>query len=300
MISLYGLTIQLVDSPTSLADEADIVWERRRVSAFELEGPARGWSRHDFGPGREVHFRFEVSADGRSVRSEALPWVHAEDLFTTFAEAVMRSIFRRRGIVSFHAAALARGERAILLMGDKGAGKSTLSAALALRGWSVVSDDLVRLIEGEPGWCVLPGSRDIKLRADAVAALALDRAVLGKRWESAGAHAAPPEDNKFILRQPDLVGEEPTPLAAIYVLGPRHVGLATEPLVERLAPADRLNALLRNLSEAVCCVMDWAPLDAAPTVLSLLASTPISRVHMSEGLDDQNLDAICNVFAAGH
>ncbi len=41
-----------------------------------------------------------------------------------------------------HAAVLARGERALILPGDPGAGKSTLTAALMLDGWRLLSDEL--------------------------------------------------------------------------------------------------------------------------------------------------------------
>lgn len=49
-----------------------------------------------------------------------------------------------------HAAVLARGDRAVILPGPPGAGKSTLTAALALSGWRLLSDELT-LIDPETG-----------------------------------------------------------------------------------------------------------------------------------------------------
>ena len=49
-----------------------------------------------------------------------------------------------------HAAVLARGDDAVILPGPPGAGKSTLTAALALRGWRLLSDELT-LIDPETG-----------------------------------------------------------------------------------------------------------------------------------------------------
>ncbi len=49
-----------------------------------------------------------------------------------------------------HAAVLARGDDAVILPGPPGAGKSTLTAARALRGWRLLSDELT-LIDPETG-----------------------------------------------------------------------------------------------------------------------------------------------------
>lgn len=44
-----------------------------------------------------------------------------------------------------HAAVVARGDRAVILPGDPGAGKSTLTAALVNRGWRLLSDEMTLL-----------------------------------------------------------------------------------------------------------------------------------------------------------
>jgi hypothetical protein len=49
---------------------------------------------------------------------------------------------RRPELMFLHAAALARGERAWLLAGDSGAGKSTTTWALLHHGWRYLSDEL--------------------------------------------------------------------------------------------------------------------------------------------------------------
>lgn len=50
-----------------------------------------------------------------------------------------------RHLVLFHAAVVARGERALILPAPPGSGKSTLCAALASRGWRLLSDELAML-----------------------------------------------------------------------------------------------------------------------------------------------------------
>lgn len=54
-------------------------------------------------------------------------------------------------VLILHAAALVRGERAIIMPAPPGSGKSTLCAALANRGWRLLSDELtiIRLDTGQ-------------------------------------------------------------------------------------------------------------------------------------------------------
>jgi hypothetical protein len=52
---------------------------------------------------------------------------------------------RAAGSAAIHAAAVARGDRAVLLPGRSGVGKSTLAAGCVLNGWKHVADDTVVL-----------------------------------------------------------------------------------------------------------------------------------------------------------
>lgn len=68
-----------------------------------------------------------------------------------------------------HAAAVARGQDALVLPAHSGAGKSTLAAALAHRGWRLLTDELT-LIDLDDG-AIVPLCRPINLKEGAVAAL---------------------------------------------------------------------------------------------------------------------------------
>ena len=62
-----------------------------------------------------------------------------------------------------------RGGGALILLGEKGAGKSTLAAALSLSGCSLLCDDIVPIVESEDSGipAVLPGISRAKLLPDA-------------------------------------------------------------------------------------------------------------------------------------
>ncbi len=78
-----------------------------------------------------------------------------------------------------HAAVLARGDHAVILPGPPGAGKSTLTAALSLRGWRLLSDELTLI---DPETALLHGlARPVSLKnqsIDVIRAFASD-AVIG-------------------------------------------------------------------------------------------------------------------------
>ncbi|MEO5333710.1 MAG: HprK-related kinase A [Magnetococcus sp. YQC-5] len=95
-----------------------------------------------------------------------------------------------------HTAVVARGNRALLLPGLPGSGKSTLCAALVLNGWRLLSDEfaLVRPATGE----IVPLPRSITLKNASIAIIrAYDSsAVLGpefpKTRKGTVAHMRPP------------------------------------------------------------------------------------------------------------
>ena len=83
--------------------------------------------------------------------------------------AALHSVLRREGRLDLHAAAVARPDGdAILIVGPKGAGKSSLTIALALSGWTLLSDDYVLAWSGETGLSVGSLRHALFLLPDAV------------------------------------------------------------------------------------------------------------------------------------
>jgi hypothetical protein len=88
---------------------------------------------------------------------------------------VTAMLVHQRGQIPLHAASLVPpgGGGAVAIVGDKGAGKSTLAAALLERGWTLVNDDLTRIAATPGGVIAWPGRGGIRLRPDAAAYLGL-------------------------------------------------------------------------------------------------------------------------------
>ncbi|MBF0212040.1 MAG: HprK-related kinase A, partial [Magnetococcales bacterium] len=108
----------------------------------------------------KVHFE----ADGPSPLSpfplSPFPLDHALPLFEWGLNYCIAT--RAHQYLILHAAVVARGDRALLLPGLPGAGKSTLCAALMLTGWRLLSDEFALVRPDETG-AIHPLPRAISL-----------------------------------------------------------------------------------------------------------------------------------------
>ena len=87
-------------------------------------------------------------------------------------------VLHRRGRLVLHGSAVDVGGRAVVLLGEKGAGKSTTAAALLARGHALLTDDLVALAERPGGGsdglpAVAPGPTQMKLWPESAEAFGL-------------------------------------------------------------------------------------------------------------------------------
>ncbi len=245
-LSLAGLRIVCVEAGDDDPGDRDVLWRVCRVATLPFDPevvaahsalrsiPADDGGGIDylFGYGHEVRCHFRIAADGM-VTSWVGPGLSEHDLLGLFSEAILRIVLLQLRFPSFHAAALMRHGRAVLIAGEKGAGKSTLSATLERHGWTLLADDLVRVVRTDR-WCAYPGARQGKLRRDTAAALGLQPQVMPRRWRECPADAE--HENKWLLPEPTALDAPlaAVPIDAILLLGPRHDGQA--PLVARLAP----------------------------------------------------------------
>lgn len=100
--------------------------------------------------------------DGNSIKVTPLTEnMDAVRLFLT--GSVLTGILHQRGYFPIHACVIEIEGKAVAFSGQSGAGKSTIAAAFAKRGFRILSDDVcaVKLSEGAP--VVYPASPQIKL-----------------------------------------------------------------------------------------------------------------------------------------
>jgi hypothetical protein len=85
-----------------------------------------------------------------------------------FLESAAFSLVTARYLTPIHGACVAWRGRGVLLCGDSGAGKSSLSFACAQRGWSFLSDDATCLVRGRKGRSVIGNPQHIHFRESAL------------------------------------------------------------------------------------------------------------------------------------
>jgi len=232
--------------------------------------------------------RFAVERRGREVWADWPENYTLEDACTYLIGPVMGFVLRLRGVTCLHASAVAVDEQAIALVGFPGAGKSTTAAAFALRGYSVIADDVVALAEDGENFLVPPGYPRVNLWPDSVRVLFGSEGALpritptwGKRYMMLG-------DNGFGF------ATKPLPLRAIYLLGARETNLAA-PVIEEVAGGDAFAGLVANTY--VNYLLDREMRSQEFEMLSrVVAGIPIRRVRPPA--DPSAVFDLCEAIAA--
>jgi hypothetical protein len=178
--------------------------------------------------------RILISADGCELKCDPDP--ESPDWMMILPAQALPLAATLRGFEVFHAAGVVVGDRAFLLAGEPGAGKSSLAAAFIRRGAGLLSDDAVALEQRDGALLAHPGHGALHLRAAEHERLSGgERTALGHSTQFAGRQ----------LYAPDPVGT-PAPFAALFLLERS----SAHPAVERLQQIDpfMLLAATFNLS----------------------------------------------------
>jgi hypothetical protein len=183
---------------------------------------------------------------------------------------VLAALLQQRGTLVLHASAVEVAGAAVGFLGARGAGKSTMAAALLGRGYPVLADDIlaVSLQSGLPQ--ALPGFPQLKLWPDAVAALGGDPTLLPPICEG---------EDKRARAIGGIFRSGAVPLARLYVLSAGDV-----PAIEPLASGD---AFLELVSHSYG--ITWLHGVSGPAQFAaraeLVRRVPINRLRRPPGLD---------------
>ena len=130
--------------------------------------------------------RFVLDTQTQRIWGSSPPPLTQEDLFTYLAGPVLGFVLRERGILALHASSFSNGGFAFALCGGQGAGKSTAAAALAIRGVSILCEDITALREKAGIFCASPGYPRVNLWPESATNLFGSRMALPRitpNWE---------------------------------------------------------------------------------------------------------------------
>jgi hypothetical protein len=268
----YGLTVEanvtlpgLPETDVGLPDvRIDVTRARERPQvdgSWTAIGTQPGAWRAPAGSGSRLRLQFEgvagawgdllIDDRGETVRLTLDEWSDLDDACELLTATVFSCVLTQRGLTCLHASVVAVEDRAIALIGAKGAGKSTLALALARHGGRLVSDDVAAVSLHDETWWVEAGRAALRMRPDSAASLDAGFNALRPVWAS-----APPSLDKryYEAREPCRSAPARLPLAGIFLLAPR--GRTATPELRPMAPGELLPALLANRHTA--SVLDHA------------------------------------------
>lgn len=193
------------------------------------------------------HFRFSYS-DGTEFFIEKATghiwsiWsdnLTLEDATTYLFGPVLGFILRLRSITCLHGSAFVVHNSGLALVGPSQSGKSTTAAALAQKGFPVLSDDVLPITREHGQAFIQPGYPRLRLWPDSVEILfgAPEKLPL----------ITPNWDKRFLDLSADRYQfqDRPLPLGTIYLLGRRTANLPA-PRIERLTSVQAFAALTAN------------------------------------------------------
>lgn len=180
--------------------------------------------------------RFEI-VGGQQIGIEPEPGVGPEDVNHYLLGTVFGLLLHQRGSLPFHCSAIEHEGFAFLFCGDSGAGKSTISAYFASRGFRLLGDDLFALnFDSGAPLLAAGGPRRLKLWQNALDHLGLGTQCL---------RLVPGYDEKFEVRFPDAHARDVLPVRAIYHL--RSADRSREPGIWALRGLQAANAITANI-----------------------------------------------------
>ena len=123
---------------------------------------------------------------GREVTFSPVPGADPDWVRLYLNGLVLVALLHQRKIISFHASSFIYGGRCVMILGETGAGKTSLTVAFAVKGAGFMSDDLTPVAFRENVPHIWSLSRKIKLRADSIEQLEIGRGNLSEAESGTG------------------------------------------------------------------------------------------------------------------
>lgn len=159
---------------------------------------------------RWSHFGLYRVIGGRRIEYVPAPGISDAAARVPLLGVCMGILLHQRNLLTLHASAISIEGEAVVFLGEKGAGKSTVTAALVERGHGLLSDDVTALSFDERDTpTVLAGIEAVKLWPDSLEAVGRDPAAVPALHEKV---------EKRVLRPSNVVDRRARPLRCIYVL----------------------------------------------------------------------------------
>lgn len=187
---------------------------------------------------------------------------------------VMACYLEHQGILALHAGAIMVDDRAVLLAGDKGAGKSTLVSSMVAAGFPLMADDIAAVEERAGRVCCRSAFPLVKLTPEQLARFVQGRAGAYSRFH--------PGFTKLSVPVTDLgcFDAETRPVGAIYLLDRSN---DASPFIETLPPTRAVAELARH--SFLGHILEATPTlrDRFTHLVRVARTTPVKRLRYPDG-----------------
>ena len=230
---------------------------------------------------------FMVALDGRRIEWFAWPGIPRHVVRRQFLDQVLPRVLSLDGEIMLHASAIAAGQGALVFLGNSGAGKSTIAAAMAAKGMRFLGDDALRIEMLTGGFRVWPSHPASRLEP------ATARAIFGRT------RAVADLTGKATLTSRTATFDwstRPCPLRALLVLAPRpaSAALSIRTLPFRRAMMELVRQTVR-LDPAECAAEEFNSL------ANLAARIPMGILAVPRRLDRlENILHVVNEWLRDH
>lgn len=210
----------------------------------------------------------------------------AADNFCYLLGPVMGMLLTLRAVPCLHGSCVQMGEGCVAIVGSAEAGKSTTAAAFALRGHTVVSDDITTLEQKGGEIMVRPSYPRIRLWPSSAGVLRVPLEQLPA--------LTPNWDKRYL----DLRGEglhfagAALPLRAVYVLQAREAS-TQRPCIETASPREQLLDLIGNMYVAQL-PHEGRQAREFPVLRDIASRLPVRRVFPHS--DPDRLQRLCELI----
>jgi len=228
---------------------------------------------------------FIVQPDSRRVTCCPDVGTQSYTMWHLLLDQVLPLHLASQGEFVLHASSVATGDephgRAILFLGESGAGKSSTAIGCSLVGATLLGDDFALIsLDADPP-AVTPANVGVRLWEEMVGAISPDEP---------GVPVAEFTSKMRVFPSPAIRAvTDPLPIGALVFLGPR-LPAASEPLLENISSAKAFVHLLES-SYRVTVADHEDRLRAMDQAARLVNSVPSVRLRMPENVDD--LSASC-------
>ncbi|SFT85389.1 hypothetical protein [Halomonas saccharevitans] len=187
---------------------------------------------------------------------------------------VMACYLEHQGILALHAGAIMVGERAVLLAGDKGAGKSTLVSSMVAAGFPLMADDIAAVEERAGRVCCRSAFPLVKLTPEQLTLFGKGRFSAYPRFH--------PGFTKLSVPVTDLgsFDAEARPVGAIYLIDRANYA---SPVIETLPPTRAVAELARH--SFLGHILEATPMlrDRFTHLVRVARTTPVKMLRYPDG-----------------